>query len=147
MVPSEHARLPTVPASCQEQANSSNTLSGVSLAPGVPRTDSGPRMGDLGVRLRWIRCSTAMDQAAFGNAVGISEQTIGALERGEREPYRSTVVLLAEFLEVPVDELVAFLAGTGALRTIPKPMRTWIDVPRVTSKTTLGELSKLAGGT
>lgn len=85
-----------------------------------------------------------MDQRAFGEATGISEQTIGALERGEREPYRSTVALLAEFLEVPVDELVAFLAGTGALRTIPRPMRTWIDVPRVTGKTTLAELGRMA---
>ena len=100
---------------------------------------------DAGVKARWIRCSTGLDQRSFAEAVGVSRKTIGALERGEREPYRSTIDLLAAYLEMPGDELEAFLYGKDRLVTIPASMRKWF-MPPITSrmaKRTLSDLQML----
>lgn len=121
-------------------------LSTKALAAGCLRTDAVAPVGDFGTKIRWIRSSTAMDQTGFAEAVGISRKTVGSWENEDVAPQRSNLKLLASYLDIPVDELVAFLAGSGRLVTIPAPMRHWFDVPRISNETTLGELSKLAGG-
>ena len=102
------------------------------------------RMQGFGKRVRWIRAGTGLSQIELARKIRLSPRTLSAWESEKRRPYRSTLASLAKFIDVPIDELFAFVNNARKLTTLPKQMRRWLDVPRVTSKTTLGELGKLA---
>ncbi|MDA8270581.1 MAG: helix-turn-helix domain-containing protein [Actinomycetota bacterium] len=67
-------------------------------------------MGELstafGAALTSLRRQRGWSQAALAQAVGVSRQTIIAIEQGEQEPHLGLAVALAERLQVSLDELV-----------------------------------------
>lgn len=60
----------------------------------------------FGAALTNFRRQRGWSQAALAQAVGVSRQTIIALEQGEQEPHLGLAVALAERLQVSLDELV-----------------------------------------
>ena len=57
-------------------------------------------------RLRRLRERRRMNRKALGECCGLSKNIIGQYERGEREPMASSLVKLADFFDVSVDELL-----------------------------------------
>lgn len=57
-------------------------------------------------RLRACRARTGLSQEALAHAADMHPNTIGLLERGEREPMLSTVLVLARALGVSACELI-----------------------------------------
>jgi transcriptional regulator with XRE-family HTH domain len=84
----------------------------------------------FGNRLRACRNQAEISQEALGAMMAVRGNEIGLLERGEREPRLSTIIKLADALEVPLHELVGgigwkpALAGTGEFE-----FRNLRDVP------------------
>ncbi len=62
----------------------------------------------LGRKLRAERERRNVSQEALAHSAGLHRNEIGYLERGEQEPYLSTLMILADALGVP---LCALLAG------------------------------------
>lgn len=60
--------------------------------------------GVFGRRLREIRESRGLTQAALGEATGMKATAIGRLETGDREPAWVTIVRLADALGVKLDD-------------------------------------------
>ena len=118
-----------------------NPIAGQALDP-HPRG----RMAGFGKRMRWIRAGTGLSQAGLARKIRVSVRSLNAWETEKRRPHKSTLELLAKLIDVPLDELFAFIDSPRKLTTLPKQMRRWVDVPRVTNTTTVGELSELAGG-
>lgn len=143
---SEQAASCHKPSVCQDNFYPLHQLSTGRVALGGSRGDCTARVGDFSDRIKWLRVSAAMDQKDFADALGLNRKTIGLWENEDVSLQRNTLALLASFFDVPIDEITDFLSGTAPLRTIPRPMRTWIQVDRVSNATTVGELSKLAGG-
>lgn len=57
-------------------------------------------------RLQRMRERRGMNRKALGECCGLSKNIIGQYERGEREPMASSLVKLADFFDVSVDELL-----------------------------------------
>lgn len=68
--------------------------------------------------LRVVRKARGHTQASLGQASGLHFTEISRLERGVREPRLSTMVRLADALEVPLEVLVA---GIGSADGPPLP--------------------------
>ena len=56
--------------------------------------------------LKRIRKNRGMSRAQIANIIGIDENSVGAYERGGREPSLSRIIQLTEILGVSVEELV-----------------------------------------
>jgi len=65
-----------------------------------------PVPAQFAARLRACRTRAGLSQEALGHAADVHPNTIGLLERGEREPLLSTVLALAKALELSPCELV-----------------------------------------
>lgn len=63
----------------------------------------------FGLWLKQARKAFDMTQADLASQVGCSLKTIAKIESGERRPSKQLAELLAQALEIPDDELVAFL--------------------------------------
>ena len=66
-------------------------------------------MSALSKRLVALRKARGLSQAAVANESGIALRTYQYYqyyERGEREPQLSTLIRLADFYRIPLDELV-----------------------------------------
>lgn len=70
-------------------------------------------MSALSKRLVALRKARGLSQAAVANESGIALRTYQYYERGEREPQLSTLIRLADFYRIPLDELVG--------REVPPP--------------------------
>ena len=70
-------------------------------------------MSDFSDRLVQFREHRHLSQTAVANEIGIALRTYQYYERGEREPQLSTLIRLADFYRVPLDELVG--------REVPPP--------------------------
>lgn len=66
-------------------------------------------------RLRQLRILRRLSQEELGKSVGVSRQTINAVENQRQEPAGPLVLRLAEVLGVPVEE-VFFKPGPGRER-------------------------------
>lgn len=67
----------------------------------------------LGNRLRVARAERELSQAQLASLVGVTRQTISAIETGQYCPSALLAFLLAKQLEVPVEQLF-FLNGETA---------------------------------
>lgn len=56
-------------------------------------------------RVRDLRSERGLTQAELGEAVGLTRQSIIAIEKGRFTPSIQTALLLAAALDTPVDEL------------------------------------------
>ena len=56
--------------------------------------------------LLWLRKSHGLKQTEIAPKIGIHWRTYQTYERGEREPSLSTLVALADFYNMSVDELI-----------------------------------------
>ena len=63
-------------------------------------------MSDFSDRLVQFREHRHLSQTAVANEIGIALRTYQYYERGEREPQLSTLIRLADFYRIPLDELV-----------------------------------------
>ena len=70
-------------------------------------------MSALSKRLVALRKARGLSQTAVANEIGIALRTYQYYERSEREPQLSTLICLADFYQVPLDELVG--------REVPPP--------------------------
>ena len=70
-------------------------------------------MSDFSDRLVQFREHRHLSQTAVANEIGIALRTYQYYERGEREPQLSTLICLADFYQVSLDDLVGrpFLAS------------------------------------
>ena len=57
-------------------------------------------------KVKEYRKKRNFSQIELSNRSGVSQSTISSLERGEKSPSESTLVLLAKALRVPVSELL-----------------------------------------
>lgn len=60
----------------------------------------------LGDRIRDVRLHRNLTQEVFAEMAGIDRRTLQRIERGTSDPPYSTVVLIADALDVPVEDLV-----------------------------------------
>lgn len=147
VVPPKRVPLWAQPEELQAQSSRTDDVFPKPIADQGLEAHAGGRMAGYGERVRWIRAGTALSQAGLARKIRVSVRTIRAWENEERRPHRSTLELLAKLIDVPLDELYAFINSPRKLTTLPKQMRRWIEIPRVSGTTTLAELSKLAEGT
>lgn len=57
-------------------------------------------------RLQQLRERRGVNRKALGECCGLSKNTIGQYERGEREPLASSLVKLADFFDISVEDLL-----------------------------------------
>lgn len=62
---------------------------------------------DLVTRLAAVRGDAGLTQSALGKLVGVSRQTIGAIERGDWSPSTPVALRLAAALDCTVEQLFA----------------------------------------
>lgn len=62
--------------------------------------------------LRVLRAKKNITQEELAEAIGVSRQTINAIELGKFNPSVLTALKLAKFFETPVEE-VFFISGEG----------------------------------
>jgi putative transcriptional regulator len=65
--------------------------------------------------VRRLRAARALSQAALAQAMGVSRQTINAIETGRYLPSLPLAIGLARFFETPVEDL--FHPEPGEIRT------------------------------
>ncbi|SHI91316.1 helix-turn-helix transcriptional regulator [Desulfofundulus thermosubterraneus] len=57
-------------------------------------------------RLREFRCSRQISQQKLAEAIGVSRQTINAIERGRtKRPSDEIMLAIADYFEVPVEQI------------------------------------------
>jgi len=74
-------------------------------------------------RLVPLRRERFASQETFGEHARLHRTTIGGLEQGNTDPRLSTLLILAESLNVPVDELVRDLPVPRERKPPPPPRR------------------------
>lgn len=60
----------------------------------------------FGPNLRRIRQAKGLSQAALAEAVGLAQNHVSDLERGDSQPYLGLVAKLAEALKIKVDKFL-----------------------------------------
>ena len=60
----------------------------------------------FGKRLKELRIEKGLSQQKLGNLLGFCNQTISFWEMGSREPDLDTLIAIAHFFEVPIEELL-----------------------------------------
>lgn len=73
-------------------------------------------MMELSNRVREVRTTAGLTQAALANTVGVSRQTIIAIEQGGYTPSIKLALLLASALHTPVEELFSLHPDPGGPR-------------------------------
>jgi len=66
---------------------------------------------ELGARIRAWRQRRHLSQVALADLAGITQSTLSNYENGKREPAVSTLIRIAEELDVSLDELAGHTAG------------------------------------
>ncbi|MEI2775568.1 MAG: helix-turn-helix domain-containing protein [Tetrasphaera sp.] len=80
----------------------------------------------LGEELRRLRRSRGLTQADLAELSGMSVEGVSLLERGRRTPRISTLVLLAEAMELDESERSSWLRVPDAGGSAPPPVPTWV---------------------
>ena len=62
--------------------------------------------GTLGMRLRVLRAERGWTQREAASHCGVTKETLGWLERGERQPHDITLAKIARGYGIPVEELL-----------------------------------------
>jgi transcriptional regulator with XRE-family HTH domain len=62
--------------------------------------------GSLAQQLRVLRARRGLTLTEASKSMGITRHTLAALERGDQDPHYPTLLKIAEFYEVPVEELL-----------------------------------------
>lgn len=70
-------------------------------------------MSDFGARLHRLRVERELSQAELGEALGVTQTMISAMERGEKRPSVELLVKTARYFEVTVDELAMSVVWTS----------------------------------
>ena len=60
----------------------------------------------FGKRLKELRIEKGFSQQKLGEVFGFCNQTISFWENGSREPDLDTLVMIAHFFEIPLEELL-----------------------------------------
>lgn len=60
----------------------------------------------MGGRLKWLRVSKGMSQAALAKRAGLTREYVNKLEAGKQDPSLTTISALAKALGVPVTALL-----------------------------------------
>lgn len=60
----------------------------------------------FGQRLKELRTEKGLSQQKLGEALGFCNQTVSFWEIGSREPDLDTLLLIAHYFDVPVDDLL-----------------------------------------
>ena len=60
----------------------------------------------FGKRLKELRIEKGLSQQKLGEVLGFCNQTISFWEMGSREPDLDTLITIAHFFEVPIEELL-----------------------------------------
>ena len=61
---------------------------------------------DFSGQLRRLRERRGLSRKTLGELCGLSKNTIGLYERGERRPTVDALVAIADFFDISVDELL-----------------------------------------
>lgn len=146
MCPPKNTALCQQRTYCQGRKFAQGQLSTKGVAIIANKPDARAVMSEFGIKIKWLRHSTRMDQIPFGDAINVHRETIRKWEKGEVLPQSNNLKELARHLDMPLDELTSFLLANGKLKTIPKQIRDWFEIPNISNQTTLGELSEIAGG-
>jgi putative transcriptional regulator len=110
-----------------------------------PMPELDPR--SLGRRVRQARRERGLTQSALAEAAGVTDETIGRLERGTFEPALSTAAAVAEALGVTLDGLVwpsRLRDVASAPRRIGPPLRRLVARAEVLTPAALRALVRLA---
>ena len=68
-------------------------------------------------RLRVLRAERAWSQAELAERVGVSRQTVNAVETGKYDPSLPLAFKLARLFELPIEEVFLFDGAAGARPT------------------------------
>ena len=60
----------------------------------------------FGKRLKELRVGSGLSQQKLGEILGFSNQTVSFWESGHREPDLDTLLSIAHYFEVPLEELL-----------------------------------------
>lgn len=60
----------------------------------------------FGKRLKELRIESGLSQQKLGEILGFCNQTISFWENGSREPDLDTLVAIAHFFKIPLEELL-----------------------------------------
>lgn len=73
----------------------------------------------FGAILRELRKDYDLTQRELGDALGISESTVGMYERGKREPNFEMLEAIADYFNVDMNYLTGLSAAEGRLKLLP----------------------------
>lgn len=62
-------------------------------------------------RLQYLRERRGISRRTLGELCGLSKSVVSCYERGEKQPTLSSLVMLAEFFEISVGELIGEKKG------------------------------------
>jgi transcriptional regulator with XRE-family HTH domain len=94
----------------------------------------------LALRLRLLRARKGITLTEAEELTGVTRETLGALERGERHPYTPTLAKIARGYGVPVEDLVEEeeLATTGKAEAPEAGRGGLIDIQELLKELDLG---------
>ena len=107
------------------------------------------------LKLRNLRMQKGLTQDELGSALGLSKQALSGYERGRRTPDLYTLIRLADFFEVSLDELVGHYRKKCSYDSILTRLFQRQDVLRLSEElllcderlvTTLHQLIKFING-
>lgn len=58
-------------------------------------------------RIAWFRDQQGLSQEGLGRAIGISKDSVGRYERGDRDPSYRVLRIMADFLGCGIDDLMS----------------------------------------
>lgn len=61
---------------------------------------------ELGMRIKRLRVAKGLTQEKFAEALGISVEYVGKIERGKRSPSLDLVIAMANFFHVSTDYIL-----------------------------------------
>ena len=62
-------------------------------------------------RLRVLRAEKEISQKELANSVNLSRQTVNSIERGKFNPSIVTALIIAEYFEIPIEEVFQLERG------------------------------------
>jgi len=97
----------------------------------------------LGTNIKWLRRSKGFTQEELANKLGIKRSLVGAYEEGRAEPKLRTLLAMAHYFSVSMDELVNLNLQEQGLRTPDIKGDQLRILPVVTDSHTGSELSTI----
>ena len=88
------------------------------------RLERSELLAQFAARLRGLREARFPSQEALADAANLHRTHVGYLEQGRREPSLSTLLILCDALDVPLQRLATGLPVPQQRRPRPRPRRT-----------------------